>query len=145
MSELSSVPVQLCSYSLRGVAFVIETTTIPLRCNWSRLDDLFCLFTAKQGFKIHLSVTQGCSSVVFLWSGEWGYHSGCLFCSVLEKVAMSSCHERQLWGSFVVYWPWDSHAALNHTFEALVYVFEMHVKWEVDDNILFSSPHVLCN
>ena len=121
-----SFPVQLCSYSLRGAAFVIKTTMIPWRWNWSRLDDLFCLFTAKQGFKIHLSGTQGCSSVVFFWSDEWGYHSDCLFSGVSEKkkVAMSSCQERQLWGSFVVYWPWDSHAALEHSFEAIGLVVE---------------------
>lgn len=119
-----SSPFQLCSYSHRGVEFAIKTTTIPLRWNWSRLDDLFCLFTAKQGFRIHLSVTQGCSSVVFLWADEWGYHSGCLlFCSVSGKKKSSSwAHvmKGSCEGALRFYWPWDSHAAVEHTFETLV-------------------------
>lgn len=96
----------------------------------------------KKGFRIYLSVTQGCSSVAFLWSDEW-YHSRCLFFgSFSDRGTMSSCHERQLWWSFVVYWSWDSHAAVEHTFEALKWVVQIHVKCEVDENISHFILHI---
>lgn len=36
---------------------------------------------------------------------------------------MKGSSEGALW----FYWPWDSHDALEHTFEALVLVVEMHL------------------
>ena len=64
----------------------------------------------------------------------------------LGKVAMSSCHDRQLRGSFVVDWPGDSHAALEHTLEALVLVAlkctEKHLKCEVGANISCRLPDI---
>lgn len=55
-------------------------------------DDLFCLFTEKQVFKIHFSVAQEGLNVASLWSDEWSYHSGCLLITVSEKKRKDSRH-----------------------------------------------------
>lgn len=149
MSALS-FPVQLCSCSLRRVAFVKKLQ----RFHWdeTRADWMTYSVCSQQNkvWKFNLSVTRGCSSVVFLWSDEWGYHSGCLFCSVFckKKVAMSweSCEGGGLWfiglGILTCF-------AVKRTFEALVIVVEMQRNapevlsvWEY---IMFNSSHSLCN
>ena len=59
--------------------------------------------------------------------------------SMSLQYVMNGSGEGALW--FVR--PWDSHAAVEHTFEAIIYVV-MHLKCEVDDNMSCLTLYICC-